>query len=117
MSSRPDRQLRSVADIRDVTGGTAVLGVPVTESCDRAGVPGNDLPRCRLLGFAGSALLSLGGFAVGALPVSDPFGSVPGLRELRSAPGVAMVCGYLGLTLLVGAWLWLGRAASPSASC
>jgi hypothetical protein len=68
-----------------------------------------DLLRCRRLGFAGSVLLALGGSAVGALPASDPFGSVPGLRELRGAPGVALVCGYLGLTLLVAAWLRLGR--------
>lgn len=72
-------------------------------------MPDDDLRKCRLLGFAGSALLAIGGSAVGALPVRDPFESVPGMRELRAAPGIALVCGYLGLTLLVVAWLWLGR--------
>jgi alpha-1,6-mannosyltransferase len=78
-------------------------------------VPEDDLKRSRLLGFAGSALLALGGSAVGALPVRDPFESVPGLRELRAAPGIALVCGYLGLTLLIVAWLWLGRLVDRQA--
>jgi hypothetical protein len=31
------------------------------------------------------------------------------VRQLRSTPGVGVLCAYVGLTLLVAAWLWLGR--------
>ncbi len=57
--------------------------------------------RCRLLGLAGSLAIAVGGFGAGALPAAA--------RDLRawSTPAVALV--YLGLTLLVAAWLRLGR--------
>ncbi len=51
--------------------------------------------------MAGSLAIAAGGFGAGALPSHGAF-----LRGL-AIPATALV--YLGLTLLVGAWLWLGR--------
>ncbi len=63
----------------------------------------------RALGFAGSVALAIGGLSAGALPVHDPFGHVPGIRELRAFPLTALAGAFLGLTLLLGAWLRLRK--------
>jgi hypothetical protein len=59
----------------------------------------------RALGFAGSVALAIGGLSAGALPLHDPFGHIPGIRELRTFPLTAMAGAFLGLTLLLSAWL------------
>jgi hypothetical protein len=55
----------------------------------------------RRLGFAGSLAVAVGGFGAGALPASVAV--PPGLSNAASA------LTFLGLTLLVAAWLLLGR--------
>ena len=80
-------------------------------------VPDVRIARCRALGFVGSALLTLGTFATGALPVAmdDPFGGYPVVSQLRSLPAVALGLTFLGLTLLLGAWIRLGAVLKQDA--
>jgi len=62
----------------------------------------------RALGLAGSLILAASaGLGAGAMPRTGDFW--PGLAVLRHAPGLPMAGAYLGLVLLVGAWLGLGR--------
>ncbi|MEW2548563.1 polyprenol phosphomannose-dependent alpha 1,6 mannosyltransferase MptB [Streptomyces sp. NPDC047002] len=63
-----------------------------------------DPGRCRILGFAGSLALTVGGLTAGALPTHDTLPHSSG----RAALGV--LCVYFGLVLLVAAWWWLGTA-------
>jgi hypothetical protein len=63
----------------------------------------------RALGIAGAVGVAVGGVGLGALPVHDPLAGWPGIAELRSAPMLAVACTYLGMTLLVAAWLRIGR--------
>jgi hypothetical protein len=67
------------------------------------------LSKCRYLGLAGALAITVGGIGAGALPSRDPFASFPGVRDLRAAPIIAVTLAYFGLTLLVAAWLRLGR--------
>lgn len=73
-----------------------------------------------LLGVAGSGLIAVGSFGAGALPANDPSRTFPVLGLLRRGPaGLHTALGfyYLGLVLLVVAWLVLGRVlltGSPS---
>jgi hypothetical protein len=68
----------------------------------------------RTLGFAGSVALAIGALAAGALPRADPFAGWPVIRELRALSPVATAATYLGLVLLIGAWLRLRTSgASP----
>ena len=59
----------------------------------------------RAVGFAGSALVAVGGLGAGALPVGVPF-----LAAARHAR-LGLVCVYSGLALLLLAWWWYGRVA------
>src|SRR5262249_36666389 len=78
----------------------------------RYALPSADINRT--LGLAGSVAIAVGGLAAGALPTADPFGGWPVVRELRALPPVATAVTYLGLVLLIGAWLRLrNTAASP----
>ncbi|MHB9864274.1 polyprenol phosphomannose-dependent alpha 1,6 mannosyltransferase MptB [Streptomyces sp. YIM S03343] len=61
-----------------------------------------DLRRCHALGFAGTAVLALGGETAG-LPVRE----LVGTEEARAALG--LVCVYFGVVLLIAAWALLGR--------
>jgi alpha-1,6-mannosyltransferase len=59
----------------------------------------------RVVGFAGSALIAVGGLGAGALPVGVPF--FAGGQHAR----LGLVCVYTGLALLLLAWWWYGKAA------
>lgn len=59
---------------------------------------------CRTLGFAGTAVLAVGGLAAGALPIGVSYG------PLRGHPRLGLLAAYFGLVLLVAGWLRLGRA-------
>ena len=73
-----------------------------------------------LIGVAGSLLVTIGSFGAGALPANDPSRTFPVLGLLRhGAAGLHTALGfyYLGMVLLVVAWLVLGRVlltGSPS---
>jgi hypothetical protein len=74
------------------------------------------IARCRTLGLAGSALLAFSTAATGALPIDDPFDSVPVISHLRAVPFIALGLTFLGLTLLVGAWVRLGAVLKQDAT-
>jgi alpha-1,6-mannosyltransferase len=57
----------------------------------------------RAVGFAGSALVAVGGLGAGALPVGIPY--LPGGQHAR----LGLVGVYSGLALLLLAWWWYGR--------
>ncbi|MFI5890875.1 polyprenol phosphomannose-dependent alpha 1,6 mannosyltransferase MptB [Actinoplanes sp. NPDC051513] len=59
----------------------------------------------RAVGFAGSALIAVGGLGAGALPIGVPM--FTGGRHAR----LGLVCVYSGLLLLLLAWWWYGRVA------
>jgi len=63
-------------------------------------------------GLAGAAMIALGSFGAGALPANDPTRLIPVLGLLRHGPAglhTALALYYLGLVLVVIAWLLLGR--------
>lgn len=64
------------------------------------------------LGLAGTVLIMIGSFGAGALPANDPSRTFPVVGLLRhGTAGLHAALGfyYLGLVLLVMAWLVLGR--------
>ncbi|MEU0131908.1 polyprenol phosphomannose-dependent alpha 1,6 mannosyltransferase MptB [Streptomyces sp. NPDC006289] len=65
---------------------------------------------CRRLGAAGSAAAALGGWAVGTLPAHDPWGLWVPHGPAVTAAGYAAA--YGGLTVLVVAWWFYGRAGA-----
>jgi len=73
------------------------------------------LRRWTALGAAGSVILAISALlGAGAMPRTGEFW--PGIPVLRHAPGLTTAGAYLGLALLIGAWLGLGRllaAATP----
>ena len=67
------------------------------------------LRRHRALGLTGAIMIAAGSTGAGALP-TDPYAIWTMVRDVHAAPLIAfatMTC-YLGLTLLVGAWLRIG---------
>jgi alpha-1,6-mannosyltransferase len=71
----------------------------------------NDHSSARAVGFAGSALIAVGGLGAGALPVGVPLFAAG--RHAR----LGLVCVYTGLLLLLLAWWWYGRVARQAESC
>jgi alpha-1,6-mannosyltransferase len=78
------------------------------------GPPGGRRPRDlrllgqRALGTAGASAATLGGWAAGAVPAS----TVELLPEVREHADAGLFGVYFGVTLLLGAWVWLGRDLS-----
>ncbi|HTZ45217.1 MAG TPA: polyprenol phosphomannose-dependent alpha 1,6 mannosyltransferase MptB [Jatrophihabitans sp.] len=71
------------------------------------------------LGLAGTVLITVGSFGAGALPANDPSRTFPGIGLLRhGAAGLhtALALYYLGLVLLIVAWLVLGRLVLTGAT-
>ncbi|WP_344646628.1 polyprenol phosphomannose-dependent alpha 1,6 mannosyltransferase MptB [Cryptosporangium japonicum] len=75
-------------------------------------VESDRLTPLRWLGFAGSALVAVGGLGAGALPRPDPLSDAPVLRLLRhgAGPGICIAVAAVGMALLVLAW-WRVRPA------
>ena len=64
------------------------------------------------LGLIGTVLIMIGSFGAGALPANDPSRTFPVVGMLRHGTAglhAALAFYYLGLVLLVAAWLVLGR--------
>jgi len=75
-------------------------------------VDGWGLPAIGRAGLLGTVLIALGSFGAGALPANDPTRHLPVLGLLRNGrPGLHAALGlyYLGLIVVVIAWLMLGR--------
>ncbi|MEI7519247.1 MAG: alpha-(1-_6)-mannopyranosyltransferase A, partial [Mycobacteriaceae bacterium] len=67
--------------------------------------------RPALLGFIGTALIALGGVGAGSTRQRDPLLESAHLSWLRFGHGlvVSSVLVWLGVALVLAAWLWLGR--------
>ena len=75
-------------------------------------IRGWDLARIGRVGLLGTVLITIGSYGAGALPANDPtryFPVVGLLRHGRTGLHVALGLYYVGLTVLVIAWLVLGR--------
>ncbi|NMO89699.1 polyprenol phosphomannose-dependent alpha 1,6 mannosyltransferase MptB [Actinomycetospora sp. TBRC 11914] len=70
---------------------------------------------CRRFGFTGSLLMAVGALGCGAAPASA-YNPVLGVRVLglpARLPTVSLTLAYVGMGMVVLAWLWLGRLAWP----
>ncbi len=67
------------------------------------------LQRCRQLGLAGSAVLVIGGVFAGVPPVNDPLLRSPALEQMRTLTTPAVMCAFVGISMLLLAWWRLGR--------
>ncbi|SDQ12116.1 polyprenol phosphomannose-dependent alpha 1,6 mannosyltransferase MptB [Actinopolyspora saharensis] len=91
------------------------------ESGDEAPAPLDERERRQLaltrrFGTTGALILAVGAIGAGAAPVDNP---VSGMRLIglpARMPTVAMACSWLGVLMIVIAWLWLGKLAAPGRS-
>jgi alpha-1,6-mannosyltransferase len=70
---------------------------------------------CRRFGFTGALLMAVGALGCGAAPASA-YNPVLGMRVLglpARLPTVSLTLAYVGMGMVVLAWLWLGRLAWP----
>lgn len=67
----------------------------------------------RRFGTAGSLVLAFGAVGAGAAPVNNPLIGVRLLGLPARIPTVAMACAWLGMLMIVTAWLWLGKLSWP----
>ena len=67
--------------------------------------------RPALLGFLGAALVTMGGLGAGSTKQHDPVLETLHLSWLRYGHGLVLssVLLWIGVTLMLSAWLWLGR--------
>ncbi|HEX8079697.1 MAG TPA: polyprenol phosphomannose-dependent alpha 1,6 mannosyltransferase MptB [Jatrophihabitans sp.] len=86
--------------------------VPVSLRWFARAIDGWGLRQIGRAGLLGTVMIALGSFGAGALPANDPTRLIPVLGLLRHGqPGLhaALALHYLGLVLVVIAWLLLGR--------
>ncbi|MDQ1722152.1 MAG: alpha,6-mannosyltransferase [Pseudonocardiales bacterium] len=86
--------------------------VPVSLRWFARAVDGWGLPEIGRAGLLGTVLIALGSFGAGALPANDPTRLIPVLgllRHGRAGLHAALGLYYLGLIVVVIAWLLLGR--------
>lgn len=67
----------------------------------------------RRFGTAGSLILGVGAIGAGAAPVDNPLSGVRLIGLPARIPTVAMACSWLGVLMVVVAWLWLGKLSWP----
>jgi hypothetical protein len=72
-------------------------------------IDATSLLRCRKLGLAGSALIVLGGLFAGVPPMRDPILRASFFQQLRTLTTPAVMCVFVGVSLLLLAWWRLGR--------
>lgn len=67
------------------------------------------LLRCRKLGLAGSVLIVLGGVFAGVPPMRDPILQAHFFQQLRTLTTPAVMCVFIGVSILLLAWWRVGR--------
>lgn len=77
------------------------------------GAERRQLDAIRRFGTAGSLVLAVGAIGAGAAPVNNPLSGVRLIGLPARIPTVAMACAWLGMLMIVAAWLWLGRLCWP----
>ncbi|MEU8264045.1 polyprenol phosphomannose-dependent alpha 1,6 mannosyltransferase MptB [Micromonospora sp. NPDC048999] len=75
----------------------------------RLGLPARSpVPRCRLLGMLGSAVIAVGGLLSGVTPLGEIAIDLPLLHDLRASTTLSVSVVYVGLALLLRAWWRVG---------
>jgi len=88
------------------------------ETATRPATPGlghadrGKLDLVRRLGTVGSLLLLIGSLGAGAVPIYNPVVTLPVIGLLPRINSAAMACAFLGMGMLIVAWLLLGRFAT-----
>ncbi|MCX2734090.1 polyprenol phosphomannose-dependent alpha 1,6 mannosyltransferase MptB [Saccharopolyspora sp. NFXS83] len=121
-----DRERGETATARDgVPVRTAEAAGPSTDTAYAGAAPTDrqpaplDAPERRQLdlvrrfGTTGSLVLAFGAIGAGAAPVDNPLIGVRLLGLPARIPTVAMACAWLGMLMVVTAWLWLGKLSWP----
>ncbi|WP_433869344.1 polyprenol phosphomannose-dependent alpha 1,6 mannosyltransferase MptB [Saccharopolyspora sp. CA-218241] len=67
----------------------------------------------RRFGTTGSLVLAVGAIGAGANPVVNPIAGARLIGLPARMPTVAMACAWLGMMMVVIAWLWLGKLSWP----
>jgi len=67
----------------------------------------------RHFGTLGSLLLAIASLGAGAAPVNNPTNGVRLLGLPARMPTTSLAVAYVGMAMVVLAWLWLGRLARP----
>lgn len=67
----------------------------------------------RRFGTTGALVLAVGAIGAGAAPVDNPLSGVRLIGLPARIPTVAMACSWLGVLMVVLAWLWLGKLSWP----
>ncbi|MCA1281116.1 polyprenol phosphomannose-dependent alpha 1,6 mannosyltransferase MptB [Saccharopolyspora sp. 7B] len=111
---------------RDGRGTTRVADAPLSSDTAYAGdAPAAQQPApldaperrqldlVRRFGTTGSLVLAFGAIGAGAAPVDNPLIGVRLLGLPARIPTVAMACAWLGMLMVVTAWLWLGKLSWP----
>ncbi|QUH01692.1 polyprenol phosphomannose-dependent alpha 1,6 mannosyltransferase MptB [Saccharopolyspora erythraea] len=122
----PVARLRFVIVVAgEATGETAPGSGPAagSEQADQAGAPQpldrterRRLDVVRRFGTTGSLLLAVGAIGAGAAPVDNPLSGVRLIGLPARMPTVAMACAWLGMLMIVMAWVWLGRLSWPGSN-
>ncbi|MFR9728724.1 polyprenol phosphomannose-dependent alpha 1,6 mannosyltransferase MptB [Saccharopolyspora sp. MS10] len=97
------------------SGDTAYAGGPpgAHQPAPLAGAERRQLDLVRRFGTTGSLVLAFGAIGAGAAPVDNPLIGVRLLGLPARIPTVAMACAWLGMLMVVTAWLWLGKLSWP----
>lgn len=67
----------------------------------------------RRFGTSGALILGVGAIGAGAAPVNNPLSGVRLIGLPARIPTVAMACSWLGVLMVVVAWLWVGKLCWP----
>ncbi|QGK72177.1 hypothetical protein GIY23_09625 [Allosaccharopolyspora coralli] len=91
----------------DDTAGTAPEPGPLDHRERR------QLDVVRRFGTTGALMLGVGAIGAGAAPVDNPLSGIRLIGLPARIPTVAMACAWLGMLMIVIAWLWLGSLSWP----
>src|SRR5262245_43968334 len=100
------------ADVPFRIAATALTGTRLGSGLVRGpdgGTVVTPLPRLRKLGLIGTTLIVLGGLLVGVPPLRDPVLQASVFKELRAFTTPAVLCVFLGVSMLMLSWWRLGR--------
>jgi alpha-1,6-mannosyltransferase len=88
-------------------------GTPVSTSASLDNRERRQLDVIRRFGTVGALLLAVGSLGAGAAPVYNPVWGLPMFSLFPRMTTVSLAVAYIGVFMIVLAWLWLGRLALP----
>jgi alpha-1,6-mannosyltransferase len=102
-----DSQADKHAPLDDTFLPASTEAAPLDEAEDR------QLRLVRRFGAVGALLLAAGSLGASASPVFNPIITTPLLGLFVRMPTVELACAFIGIAMVVLAWLWLGRFVRP----